>query len=171
MESNLNKISIELKKFENESLNIINSLSNSVEKIESIRITYSSYFDFLGDLKQFKFLESQLEKEQIAICDTLIAELGRELVLFDHSLTQSKAALNKFKEQFSKKKLDSAWSFPPNGEFISNQIEEANESLINSMLSYESKRMALFKFHQSDIPYDPKSLNFFIQEWKNSCNI
>jgi len=168
MDTGLKKIIFELNKCENEGKTIISALTGIVNKWESIRNAYSLYKDYLGIINGFPEIQSRLEVEQISSCDTLIAELGRQLVLYDHSITQAKASLAKTKQQLSEKPNDFPWSFPPSVSDISEDFLTAENAISQSLLSVEAKKYSLFELNQSENPLNPDNVMRMINKWSSS---
>ena len=62
----------------------------SLSNIKIWKLMTQVFSQNLGSLTKFKGLRSKLELEQLVICDTIIAELGRQILLYDHSINQCK---------------------------------------------------------------------------------
>ena len=167
MEASFNRIVMEMQKCEKESENCINSLNQTVVKWESIRNSFDNFSQNLGSLTKFKGLRSKLELEQLVICDTIIAELGRQILLYDHSINQCKGILAKGQETFASKPLDFPWKFPPEDstETIGDQYQAACLALQRAQTITESRKLALFNLTSSKNSYDPDILVNFIQQW------
>ena len=167
MEASLNRIIMEMQKCEKESENCINSLNQTVMKWESIRNSFDNFSQNLGSLNNYKGLRSKLELEQLVVCDSIIAELGRQILLFDHSINQCKGILAKAQDTFASKPLDFPWKFPPEGnmESVGDLYQSASMALHRAQTLTESRKLALFNLTSSRNSYDPDVLVSFIQQW------
>lgn len=170
MEASFARIAMELNRCENESTQAINALNGIVMKWESIRTAFREYQRNLGSLSNYPGLQSKLEMEQLISCDALIAELNRQLVLYEHSLTQCRGTLAKAKDMFMTKPLDVAWSFPPDDNSITQKYEEACQAINKAAASIEAKKKALYSVNTHENVFEPESVLRFIEEWKKEPN-
>ena len=170
MEAAFSKISYEIQSCEKESESAINALNATVMKWESIKNSFTNFSANLGNLSKCKGLQSKLEMEQIVNCDSIIAELGRQLVLFEHSLTQCRTALAKAKQLFESRPLDVAWSFPPeeNDKTIGDQYEKACKDIERAAKITESRKLCLFNLTSNRESLEPEVLLKFIKQWNNT---
>lgn len=166
MEASLTRIVDILRACEKESESLINALNSVVVKWDAIRTSYNNYSQYLGALGEFPDLQSKLELEQLAQSDTILAELGKQLVMYEHALIQNRGTFAKAKEQFEKRPLDSPWSFPPDTKNITEKYEAAAAAIDRSAASIDAKRLALYTVNTNENSLEPEALLKFIQGWK-----
>ena len=98
--------------------------------------------EFTNDLTN---LQSRLEANQAAVCDTIMAEIGKELVMFEHTIINCRGALAKSNQTLFTKPVNDAWEFPPtSSQFITESIQSASLAIEEASLSLEKKRMELY---------------------------
>lgn len=143
----LRKIGAELRAAEDGVAGYVRALRESARKWDAIRCAFGEHADCMdaiaGDLPG---LQSRMEANQAAVCDTILAEVGKELVMYEHAIVNCRGALAKARQSlFTAKSSDAAWEFPPAPvPFTTEAMEAAAAEIESAALALEKRRMALF---------------------------
>ena len=162
MEASLNKIKGEILKAENDFNHCISTLKEYVTKWSAIQKSFSDFQSELTQFNNFPDLQSRLELAQLSACDSIIAEMSRELVLYDSLLTNNRGNFLKVKKNFESKQLDEAWSFPPDTIFIPDLILEISQLLDQTFGKVEARKLAIFKLSNEEDSINIESLERLI---------
>ena len=162
MDSTLKKISSDLEIAENNFNHCISTLKEYASKWSAIKTSFSIYSNDLSSFSNFVDLQNRLELSQLSACDSIIAEMSRQLVLFDQTLTNLHATFVKTKKQFESKPKEEAWDFPPNTTFLPNLIIETSRILDEAFNKAESRKLAIYKLVNEEEAIDPDSIERFI---------
>jgi hypothetical protein len=109
-------------------------------------------------------LQSRVELEQISVCDSLMAEIGRSLVVLEHVLTTARASFARAKDILRSKSLGEAWPFPPGQSILGDLFAETSDLIDMSAKNLEAKRMAVYLLMVED-GLSPDSIAKFAQGW------
>ena len=163
----LKKIQLELKMAEDNMATYVNALKDNATKWMSIRSSFKNHTNDLIMFDEFPDLQSRLEMNQASICDTLIAEIGKDLVMFEHTIITNRGALAKAKQTLFSKQIDGAWEFPPTTTFVGDNIHDASVALEEASLSLEARRLALYKLTSEASPIEPSMIFRFVNSFFN----
>lgn len=162
MEATIKRIHGEIFAAEKNFNHCISTLKEYITKWSAIQKSFSDFNSDLSQFNEFPDLQSRLELAQLSACDSIIAEMSRELVLFDHMLTNNRAAFSKAKKLFESKPLSEAWTFPPEETFLPDLILEASKLLDTTFGKVESRKLAIFKLTNKEEDINVESLERLI---------
>ena len=164
--SPLERIIASFQQKEKEINQYIDALKDTANRWNSILTAFKDNSSEFDDFKQdFPDLQSKLELEQASQCDSIISELSRYLLTYEHSLTQSKAIFNNFKEKFKSKPLETPYTFPPAPEFITTLILETAEAISTVEKQINCRGLAIYELGNVEESINPVSILRFIEKW------
>lgn len=162
-ESNLKTIQGGITRAVVELSRLVDAIKNTAERWKSIQTAFLDDPEHLSSFQKFPNLQSKLELEQLSICDSLIAGMNESLLLLDHAVTNSRAALAKAKQTLKDKDLTSAWSFPPSREFLGDVFAQTEKMIDDAAASAEKHRLALYTLHSIEESMNPDSILTFVK--------
>ncbi|KAH0785635.1 hypothetical protein GPJ56_010385 [Histomonas meleagridis] len=104
---------------------------------------------------------------QASICDSIIAEIGKDLVMYEHTIITNRGVLAKAKQTLASKQIDAAWEFPPTTTFVGDNIHDAAVALEEASLSLEAKRLALYRLTSESTSIEPDMIFRFVDSFLN----
>lgn len=162
MDTTFKRIQTEILTAERNFAHCISTLKEYTTKWASIQKSFSDFQSDLSQFNQFPDLQSRLELAQLSACDSIIAEMSRELVLFDQMLTNNRGAFSKSKKLFESKPLNEAWPYPPDSNFLPNLILETSQLLDSTFAKVEARKLAIYKLTNEGDSINVESLEKFI---------
>lgn len=165
MDDSLRRIQSEINRAEHDTNLFFGALKDISENWGSIRTAFTDYSKYLDGFREFPDIESRLELEQITKCDTLIAEIGKQLLLIEHSLTSGRATIAKAKQLCHTKDISEVWNFPPTEVFTGDLFIETQQLIDDVSFKLEAKRLALYHLTAENASINQNSINKFICKW------
>jgi hypothetical protein len=131
--------------------------------LASVQASFCDHSEFLDSYVQdFPNLQSSVELEQLSICDLLVAEIGRGLVLVEQAVVTSRGAFAKVKQTLRAKNLAAAWSFPPTDTFIGDLLVETGDRIDIVSRRTTARRLCLYRLHSDDGSPSPDAIRTFV---------
>lgn len=162
MESSLKTIQTSITRAVVELSRVVDAVKNIAQRWKSIQTAFLDDPSHLSSFEKFPNLQSKLELEQLAICDSLIAGMNESLLLLEHAVTNARAALGKNKQTLKDKDMTAAWSFPPSREFLGDLFAETEKMIDDAAASAEKHRLALYTLHSVEESMNPESILKFV---------
>lgn len=162
MEESLKRIQTDILAAERNFNHCISTLKEYTTKWSAIQKSFSDFHSDLSQFNEFPDLQSRLELAQLSACDSIIAEMSRELVLFDQTLTNNRGLFSKSKKIFESKPLTEAWPYPPDENFLPNLMVEISQLLDKTFGKVEARKLAIYKLTNEGNSINVESLEKFI---------
>ena len=144
----------------------VDALKDTANRWNAIRTAFKQNSKEFDDFqKDFPDLQSKLELEQATQCDSIISELSRYLLTYEHSLKQNKATLNAFKDKMKSKPLETPYTFPPTPDFVTDLILQAAEAISTVEKQIECRGLALYELGNVEESINPESILRFFEKW------
>jgi hypothetical protein len=169
MEQTLRKIQGEISKGEADLETLVTAIGGIGSRWESIQTAFTDHLDYLNDFGEFPDLQSKIEMEQLSICDSLLAEIGRMLLLFEHTISVNRAAFARAKGSLRSKDIGAAWPYPPTNCSIGNLFSETGDSIDLAAKNLEGKRLALYRL-TTETGISPESVACFVRAWPSGSD-
>lgn len=163
MESHLKTIQGSITRAVVELSRLIDAIKNIAQRWKSIQAAFLEDSEHLNSFERFPNLQSKLELEQLAICDSLISGVNESILLLEHAVTNGRASLVKAKQTISGKALTEPWSFPPSNVFLGDLFQETEIMLDTASASVEKHRFALYTLHSTEESLNPESILKFVE--------
>lgn len=162
METTFKRIQGEISAAEGNFNHCISTLKEYITKWSAIQKSFTDFQSDLSQFNEFPDLQSRLELAQLSACDSIIAEMSRELVLFDSMLTNNRGAFSKAKKLFESKPLNEAWPYPPDASFLPNLILETSKLLDSTFGKVEARKLAIYRLTNEGDGINIESIEKFI---------
>lgn len=164
--SPLDRLIINFQTQEKEIQPYVDALKDAATRWKAISSCFSIHSEQFNDfIQEFPDLESRLEVNEASECDSIIAELDRYFLLYENSLKQNRATLNRFKDIMKSKPLDIAYSFPPSPNFISEAIERAASMIETVDKQINCRKLALYELRNVESSVNPDSILRLVEKW------
>jgi hypothetical protein len=167
MLASLRRIQDDLGRAEHDVHVFINALKGIGSRWASIQTSFSDHPEFLGSyVRDFPNLRCSVELEQLSICDLLVAEIARGLVMLEQAIRMSHAAFGKVKQTPRTKDLAELWSFPPIDTFVGDVLIETGDRIDSVARQTGARRLALYRLNCEEGSTSPEAIRTFVTGWE-----